>query len=208
MKKIDLSGRPLRGNKDAKVTVVVYDDFQCPFCARLHGTVFPEVFKDYASSVRFIYKDFPLGNHPWAMRASVNGNCLAEQNNDAYWEYSDFVHANQRAVSEAKAQGEEPGWVGALDRLTADYGRKHSLDANRLQACIAAQNEAPVRASMEEGTSLGVNATPTLFINGQKIEGAVPAPQLRQILDEALREAGQPVPTRANAAAPPAAPNQ
>jgi len=207
MKKIDLKGRPVRGNKDAKVTVAIYDDFQCPFCARMSATLFPGILKDYAGSVRFIYKDYPLGNHPWAMRAAVNANCLAEQNNEAYWDFADWVHANQRVISETKAAAgsDLPGWQPGLDRLTADFGAKHKLDPARLQACVAAQNEEPVKASMEEGNSLGVNATPTLFINGQKVEGAIPAPDLRAMLDAALREAGEPVPARA-AAAPPAAP--
>ena len=202
MKKIDVTGRPVRGNKDAKVTVAIFDDFQCPFCARMHGTLFPGILKDYAGSVRFIYKDYPLGNHPWAMRAAVNANCLAEQNNDAYWEFADFVHANQRVISETKAAAgsEQPGWQAGLDRLTADFGARHRLDAGRLQACVAAQDETAVRASMEEGNTLGVNATPTLFINGQKVEGAIPAPDLRNMLDAALREAGETVPARAASA--------
>src|SRR6201987_4400153 len=60
MKKIDTTGRPTRGNKDAKVVVVNYDDFECPFCSHMHATLFPEIFKEYGDRVLFIYKDYPL----------------------------------------------------------------------------------------------------------------------------------------------------
>ena len=87
MKKIDVSGRPTRGNKDAKVTVVNYDDFECPFCSRMHETLFPGLFKEYGDRVLFIYKDYPLEEiHPWAVHAAVNANCLGAQNSDAYWD--------------------------------------------------------------------------------------------------------------------------
>jgi thiol-disulfide isomerase/thioredoxin len=84
MKKIDLNGRPVRGNKDAKVVVVNFDDLECPFCSRMHQTLFPEVLKEYGDRVAFVYKDFPLAEiHPWAIHAAVDANCLAAQNNDA-----------------------------------------------------------------------------------------------------------------------------
>src|ERR1700680_3091877 len=73
MKKIDVSGRPTRGNKDAKVTVVNYDDFECPFCSRMHETLFPGLFKEYGDRVLFIYKDYSLEEiHPWAVHAAGN----------------------------------------------------------------------------------------------------------------------------------------
>ena len=99
MSKIDVKGRPVRGNKDAKVTIVNFDDFQCPFCARMHATLFPGLLKEYGSKVKIIYKDYPLVEiHPWAMHAAIDGNCLADQSNDAYWEFADYVHANAKAV--------------------------------------------------------------------------------------------------------------
>ena len=92
MKKIDVSGRPTRGNRDAKVTVVNYDDFECPFCSRMHETLFPGLFKEYGNQVLFIYKDYPLEEiHPWAVHAAVNANCLGAQNGDAYWDLS-LIH--------------------------------------------------------------------------------------------------------------------
>src|SRR5271166_1853776 len=105
MKKIDVNGRPTRGNKDAKVTIVNFDDFECPFCSRVHATLFPGLFKEYGDRVLFIYKDYPIDEiHPWAMHAAVDANCLGAQNNDAYWEYADYLHNNGNAVSGQKGR--------------------------------------------------------------------------------------------------------
>src|SRR5208282_1675912 len=187
MKKIDVSGRPTRGNKDAKVTVVNYDDFECPFCSGMHTTLFPGLFKEYGDRVLFIYKDYPLEEiHPWAVHAAVNANCLGAQSGDAYWDYADTLHGNQDAI---KAKGRD-GWNAELDRLASAQGQRHNLDVPKLQACVKAQDEKAVRASMREGETVGVDATPTMFINGQKLDGAVPADEVRLALDQALKDAG------------------
>lgn len=188
MQKIDLSGRPTRGNKDAKVTVVSYDDFECPFCARMHQTLFPGLLKEYGDRVLFIYKDYPLEEiHPWAVHAAVDANCLATQNSDAYWDYADYLHANQHVISSEKGRDAQNG---ALDKLATEQGQKHNLDVPKLQACVKAQDEKAVRASMREGDALGVDATPAMFINGAKLDGAVPADEVRQAIDQALKDAG------------------
>jgi protein-disulfide isomerase len=188
MKKIDVSGRPTRGSKDAKVTVVNYDDFECPFCSRMHTTIFPGIFKEYGDRVLFVYKDYPLEEiHPWAVHAAVDANCLGAQNNDAYWEYADTLHGNQQAI------GGQPGRDGQnaeLDRLATAQAQKHGLDLPKLQACVKAQDENAVRASMREGEGIGVEATPVMFVNGQKLDGAVPPDDVRMALDQALKDAG------------------
>src|SRR5438270_1949850 len=104
MSKIDVTGRPVRGNKDAKVTAVVYDDFQCPYCARMYDTLFNEVMKTYGDRVKVVYKDFPLYEiHPWAVRAAVDANCLLDQSNDAFWQFSDRVHENQQEIGQQES---------------------------------------------------------------------------------------------------------
>ena len=187
MKKIDVTGRPTRGNKDAKVTVVNFDDFECPYCAHMHMTLFPELFKEYGDRVLFIYKDYPLEEiHPWAVHAAVDANCLAAQNNEAYWDYADYLHTNQQAI---KSKGRDQ-WNPELDKLAMLQGQTHNLDATKLQACVKAQDDKAVRASLREGDLVGVDATPTMFVNGQKLDGAVPAEDVRLALDQALRDAG------------------
>ena len=122
MKKIDVSGRPTRGNKDAKVVVVNYDDFECPFCSRMHATLFPGIFKEYGDRVLFIYKDYPLEEiHPWAMHAAVDANCLEAQGADAYWDYADYLHSNQHASQ--CHQGLGTAKMEELDKLAICRGK-------------------------------------------------------------------------------------
>src|ERR1700751_3716330 len=159
MKKMDVKGRPTRGNKDAKVVIVNYDDFECPFCSRMHQTLFPQIFKEYGDRVLFIYKDYPLAEiHPWATHAAVNANCLAAQNNDAYWDFADYLHANQNIVN--GAQGHHAP-LALIDQAALQQGQTHNLDPSKLQACIKAQDDTAVKASLHEGDAVGVSATPT-----------------------------------------------
>ncbi|MFZ0758402.1 MAG: thioredoxin domain-containing protein, partial [Candidatus Sulfotelmatobacter sp.] len=199
MSKIDVRGRPTRGAKASKVVVVSFDDFECPFCSRMHQTLFPEILKEYGDRVTFIYKDYPLEEiHPWATHAAVDANCLAAQSGDAYWDFADYIHSNQREVNDEKTPGAR---LEAIDKLALLQGQKHNLDAVKLQACVKAQDETAVKASMKEGDAIGVEATPTLFINGEKIDGAVPISELRAALDRALKDANLPVPNHATATA-------
>jgi protein-disulfide isomerase len=198
MGKIDVNGRPTRGAKASKVVVVNFDDFECPFCARMHQTLFPEILKEYGDRVTFIYKDYPLVEiHPWATHAAVDANCLAAQNSDAYWDFADYIHANQHEVSNEKTTAAR---FDAVDKLTLLQGQKHNLDAVKLQACIKAQDETAVKASMKEGDAIGVEATPTMFIGGQKVDGAVSISEVRAALDRALKDANLPVPEHVAAA--------
>ena len=192
MSKIDVTGRPRRGAKSAKVTVVNFDDFECPYCAAVHQMLFPEILKEYGDRITFIYKDFPLSEiHPWAIHAAVDANCLAAQSDDAYWDFADYIHANKSQVDSEKAVSAR---FDAVDKIAMLQGQKHKVDIVKLQSCVKAQNEDAVRASMKEGNGLGVSATPTMFINGQRIDGAVPISTIRAALNSALKDAGLPVP--------------
>lgn len=198
MKKIDLTGRPVRGNKNAKVFVVNFDDFECPFCSHMHATLFPELLKEYGDRVAFVYKDFPLSEiHPWAMHAAVDANCLAAQSPDAYWDFADYIHGNQSVVNSERGL---PAQFAALDRITLSQGQSHHLDESKLGACVKAQDESAVKQSMHEGDALGVEATPTMFVNGEEVDGALPASQLRAVFDNALERAGVKPPDHATEA--------
>ena len=206
MKKISVAGRPVRGARDSKVSVVVFDDFQCPFCSRMHQTLFREVFNDYKDRIHVIYKDYPLTSiHPWAARAANDANCLAEMNNDAFWDFADAVHFNPEQVSgpreKRRAMSEQ---MAAVDILAYQSGAKHGVNEQQLQACVQAQSDRAVQQSVHEADALGVSATPTVFINGRRVDGAVDASELRETLNAALRDAGQPVPAVPKTASAPA----
>jgi protein-disulfide isomerase len=200
MNKIDVKGRPVRGNPNAKVTVVNFDDLQCPFCSRMHTTLMQEILPQYGDRIKIVYKDFPLPMHPWAQHSANDANCLAAENGTAFWEFADYVHANQRTIS---ASGQDLQKSKAeLDRIALDMGKKNSVDMDKLQACIKTQPDAVLKASMAEGESLGLNATPTMFINGQRLEGAVDADEVKAILNEQLLAAGVQPPVQAHATQP------
>lgn len=189
MRKIDTRGRPFRGAENGPVTLVVYDDFECPFCSRMYVTLMNEVMSKYRDRVKIVMKDFPiLDAHPWAMRAAVDAHCLADQDLAAYWEFSDYIHTHQQEVSAKVIKA--PGQIdaAAMDAIAQDSAAKHSLKPDALQACISKQDETKVHSSIAEGKSLGVSATPTMFVNGQEVEGMLTVENLRTLLDHALSE--------------------
>jgi protein-disulfide isomerase len=188
MRSIDLSGRPFRGTDNAPVTIAVYDDFQCPFCAKMYVTMVNEVMLRYRDRVKLVMKDFPiLDAHPWAMRAAVDALCLAQQAPEAYWQFSDYVHTHQQDVTnKVKAGGGTD--LKAVDAIATDIAQKRNLPAEPVQSCLAKQDESKVRASLNEGRSLGVDATPTLFVNGQEYAGIMTPEAFREMVDRALQE--------------------
>ncbi|MDR3764046.1 MAG: thioredoxin domain-containing protein [Acidobacteriota bacterium] len=189
MAKIDLTGRPVRGNKLAKVTMVVYDDFQCPYCSRMHQSI-TEVLKTYGDRVRVIYKDYPLFEiHPWAERAALDSDCLARQSEGAYWDFADLVHGNPQQIRGDKRPLE--GQLAELDRMAVEIGKKHSADEGALRKCIDTQaTRDEIGASVKEAETLGVEATPAVIIDGVKLDGALPIEELKLILDRELKNLG------------------
>jgi len=196
---IDVGGRPIRGNPTAKVTVINYDDLECPYCARMHQTLFPDTIERYKDKVRFIYKDDPLTEmHPWAMRAAIDANCIAEQNTPVYWSYVDYLHSHGQEINGEDRDVNKS--FAALDRIARQEATMASLDESKLNECIAKQDESKVKASMHEADSLGVSGTPAIFVDGERIEGFVPEPQLWAVIDRALRAAGEEPPAAMPAA--------
>jgi protein-disulfide isomerase len=182
-------GRPVRGNPQAKVTIVNFDDLECPYCARMHAEFFPETLDRYKGLVRFVYVDYPLVEiHPWAMHAAVNANCLAEQSDAAYWNYVDYLHTHGQDVSGpdndlAKA-------AATLDKLAEQEATPNHLDAARLSACVARQDDTKIEAEMKAAERVGVDATPTFFVNGERWAGQLEDNQLWTMIDRALKAQG------------------
>jgi protein-disulfide isomerase len=198
---IDIAGRPVRGNPAAKVTVVNFDDLECPYCARMHQELFPTTMARYGDKVRFVYKDDPLTDlHPWAMHAAVDANCLAAQSGSVYWEYVDYLHSH---VAEVSGDGQDLGKsFAALDRIAHQEGTVGKLNETQLSACITKQDETQVRASAQEADSLRIEGTPAVFVDGERVNGgAVPQDELWTAIDRALIADGEQPP----APAPPAA---
>jgi protein-disulfide isomerase len=185
---IPVAGRPARGPKDAPVTIVVFDDLECPFCSQIYSALFPETIVHYGSNLRIIYKDFPLQSiHPWAMHAAVDANCLAAQSDTGYWDFVGYVHTHGADINGDKKP--ETAFA-ALDKQAADEGGRQKVNLEQLNACVAKQDTAAIQTSIGQGRALKVEPTPTLFVNGEKIEGALPKELLWSVIDRAMTAAG------------------
>ena len=160
---------PTRGGASAAVTIVEFSDYQCPFCSRVNPTL-AKVRETYGDKVKIVFKDFPLPNHLQAPKAAEAAHCAAEQGK--YWEMHDALFANQRAL-------EVPGLKQAALTL--------GLDAAAFNQCLdSGKHAATVMAGMAHGERLGVNSTPTLYINGRPLIGAQPFEAFKQVIDEEL----------------------
>ena len=198
---ISTDGRPSRGGPPtAPVLFVNFDDLECPYCARLHESLFPAITKRYGDKVHIVYKDFPLSEiHPWAMHAAVDVECLAAQSPVGYWNMIDYIHAHSEDIGADPAANLAPGAKSdqpkhtldrattQLDQLVRDQGSVQKVDAAKLNACIAKQDTTAIEASKALGNSLNVGATPSMFINGDKIDGALPIGYIFGLIDDALR---------------------
>jgi protein-disulfide isomerase len=203
---IDLTNRPIRGNPDAPVTIVSFDDLECPVCARMHQILVHDTLPRYANEIRVVYKDNPLLDiHPWALHAAVDANCLADQSTDAYWSYVDFIHAHGQEVS-GESRDLAKSYF-ALDRIAGREGTKANLDPNSLMACLKIQDQTPVLQSMKEASRLGLNFAPALFVNGEEVRGLASEIDLSKVIDRALHDAGV-VPAESKQNAAPAPPRQ
>jgi protein-disulfide isomerase len=196
--KVSAAGRPARGGPpNAPVLIVGFDDLECPFCARMHAEIFPALLNRYKDQVRIVYRDFPLDQHPWAMHAAINANCLGAASTQGYWDFVDYVHAHADEIA-----GTEKSIAKAtqnLDKIATDQGAKQKIDSAALSACIAKQDDTNVKASIKDGMSeaLHVDSTPILYVNGEKVEGVVPLETLYRVIDSALIAAGQTPPPAA-----------
>jgi protein-disulfide isomerase len=169
--KVDLAANdPALGAANAPVTIVEVSDFQCPFCQRAEPTL-KRVRETYGDKVRIVWKDFPLTQiHPQALKAAEAARCAEEQGK--FWEFHDRLFGNQQALQ-----------PDDLKKSAADLG----LDAAKFNACFdSAKFADKVRDGMEAGRRLGVNSTPTRYLNGRLVSGAQPYEVFASMIDEEL----------------------
>jgi protein-disulfide isomerase len=161
---------PALGSASAPVTLVEFSDFQCPFCQRVAPTL-KQVKERYGDKVRIVWKDFPLTQiHPEAFKASEAAHCAGDQGK--YWQYHDQLFGNQQALR-----------TDDLKRYATDLG----LDAPAFNSCLDSSKYGErVRDGVAQGTSLGVNSTPTIYINGRILSGAQPYEAFAAVIDEEL----------------------
>jgi len=161
MDKISLENIPTKGAQGAKVTIVEYSDFQCPFCKR-GKDMLPEILKKYDGKVKVAYKQLPLRNHNWAKSAAIASICAYQQGNDKFWEFHDVVFDNQKEI---KLENSE--------KIFRGYAKDIGLDPKKFDACLADEKVAArVDSEIQEAVSIGVQSTPTFIVNGMIVQGA------------------------------------
>jgi len=122
------------------------------------------------------------------MHAAVNANCLAAQSGTAYWNYVGYLHTHGEDIT--GPDGNLKNSQALLDTLALEEGNKDKLDTNKLSACIKKQDETHIRQEMKYAEGLGVDQTPTMYINGEVVAGALPKSVLWQVIDRALVSEG------------------
>jgi len=189
---VSSAGRPGRGGPDsAPVQIVMFDDLECPYCAKMHKQIFPALTDRYGNEVHVVYRDYPLSQHPWAMRAAVDVNCVGAQSGKGYWNLVDYIHEHASDFGGAEHSVQKAN--DALDQRSLDEAKKSGLNAaavSSVEACLKKQDQSEIKASLKLGDSLDIEATPVLFVNGEKFEGAYPVEDLFRMVDQALTAEG------------------
>ena len=167
---VPLSGGIARGPENALVTIVEFTDFHCPFCRRVRPTI-AELFAKFGDKLRYVHYDFPIAQlHPQAPRAHVAARCANDQGK--FWSYHDELFAGP-----ARSDNEQ----------LETYAEEAKLDVAAFDQCLdSKKHEADVQKNIEAGKALGVNATPTFFINGRMVVGAKPLSAFVGIVEEEL----------------------
>lgn len=159
------------GSADAKVTIVEFSDFQCPFCSK-GANVLNEIKKKYGKKVRVAFKNYPLPFHSHAKVAAIAGLCANEQGSNKFWKMHDEMFANQDKLMES-------GLIAAAAKV--------GLDNDKFKSCLKSKKyQKQVEAEMKEGQAIGVKSTPTFFVNGMLVSGAQPLAVFSEIIDEEL----------------------
>lgn len=158
------------GDKKAKVTMIVYSDFQCPYCSKHHATM-KQVVEKYGDDVNLVWRNFPLSFHEYAVPAAQAAECAGEQGK--FWEYADKLFENQADFAN------EP-WLSLAGEL--------GLNEGEFTSCVDTEKyKDRVAEDMNEGFGNGVEGTPATFVNGELISGALPFETFEQVIDSYLQ---------------------
>jgi protein-disulfide isomerase len=174
--KTDLS--PSFGTAGAPVVLVMFGDFECPECKTEAATLRQNLLKTFPTQVRVYFKDFPLEQiHPWAKTAAIAGRCVFRQSPAAFWKYFDWIYDRQDQIN-----------IDNLKTQVMDFAKSaQDLDGIELGRCLDTKaTEAEVDASMAQARSLRVDATPTVFLNGRRLVGSYPWPNIEQLINGEL----------------------
>ena len=162
------------GPASAPVSVVVFSDFECPYCSQFAKTMRAELPKKYGGKVHVIFKDFPLSAiHPWARAAAESSHCLGEQKSEAFWAFHDWIFEHQKEVNAAN-----------LRDKTLAVAKDQKLDESKVASCLDSHAPAvEIDKSVQLARLLQVQQTPTFFVNGRMETGALPWDRLDPLIE-------------------------
>lgn len=165
---VDEANNPSFGPADAPITIIEFSDYECPFCTRWHAEVWPKLQQTYGDKIRLVYRDFPLYSiHPNAGAAAEAANCANEQGK--FWEYHDLLFQASDGLGRQAYE---------------TYASQVNLDVEGFKACLDEKRYAEeVTADFEFARQLGVQSTPTFFINGVALIGAQPFEVFQEVID-------------------------
>jgi protein-disulfide isomerase len=171
--KTDLS--PSFGTAGAPVVLIIFGDFECPNCKEEAKTIRDNLLTKYPTQVRVYFKDFPLEQiHPWAKAAAIAGRCVFRQSPTAFWQYHDWIYEHQAEINPENLKMQVMQFAGTIS----------DLDGLQLGRCVDTKaTEADINTSIAEARALKVDATPTLFLNGRRLVGNYPWPNIEQLID-------------------------
>jgi protein-disulfide isomerase len=169
--------QPNFGTPGAPVVLVLFSDFQCPFCKEEAKVLRTNLLSAYPKQVRLYFKDMPLDQiHPWAKPAAIAGRCVFKENPNAFWDYHDWIYEHQGEITKDN-----------LRDKVLEFAKSKELDALQLGRCLDTRaTEAEVDKSVKEAHELQVISTPTLFVNGRRLPSQVGWPDLRMIIDQEI----------------------
>jgi protein-disulfide isomerase len=161
------------GPEDAKVKLVIFSDFQCPYCREFAKVVRDNVAQKYPKDVRVLFEDFPIDTlHPWARAAAEASHCVGDQNPAAFWAFHDWIFQHQTEIKKEN-----------LREKVLGFAKDQNLDTAKLQSCMDTHADAAaIEANLAAGRQLQVSQTPTFFINGRMVPGALPWPSLDTVI--------------------------
>jgi protein-disulfide isomerase len=172
--KLKTEFQPGIGTPGAPVVLVEFSDFECPFCREQAKMLRANLLTAYPKEVRLYYLDFPLETlHPWAKAAAMMGRCIFHQNAGAFWDYHDWIFEHQEEINPDN-----------LKAKVLEFAAGKGIDADQLSKCIDSKaTEEEVDRTKKEGQDLEVNSTPTLFVNGRRMNGTLQWPDLKRVID-------------------------
>jgi protein-disulfide isomerase len=182
LQQLKQQGAPATGPENAPVQIYVFSDFECPYCREEAKVLRQSVEKNHANDVRLIFKDFPLDPiHPWARTAAQAGHCVAGQDEKAFWAFHDWIYEHQSEIRPDNVKDK----VG-------EFAKAQKLDANKLNGCLTdPATIVYVNRTVQEGRELGIQQTPTLFVNGRMLSGALSADQMNLLIQMELEHRSQ-----------------